>query len=67
MSVRKSKPIDPVLLAQLRRIAAQVGEERLVQELGLSPMTVARALGGLGVQIGTAAAVSLYVSRQSAA
>lgn len=67
MSVRKSKPIDPTLLAELRRIATRVGEAKLVQELGLSPMTVARALGGLGVQIGTAAAVSLYVSRKTAA
>lgn len=69
MSGRQSKGegVPPELLAKLRAAAAELGEQKLIERLGLNPMTVARAVGGFGVNRGTVAAVQLFLNERDKA
>ena len=65
--VNKGKPLPPDLLARLRNVAAEIGEQQLVADLGLNAITVARALSGFDVYPGTAAAVRLLLTERDRA
>lgn len=58
----KGKPLPPDLLAKLRGVAAELGEQRLVADLGLNTTTVARAVSGFEVYPGTVAAIRLLLA-----
>jgi hypothetical protein len=63
----KGRPLTPELLEALRAAAAELGEPRLIVELGLDGATVARAVSGFAVYPGTVAAVKLFLADRRAA
>ena len=59
-------PIPSDMAAALRGALSRAGEHAVLQAIGLSADTLARAAAGLRVHGGTRAAVELYLSRNGA-
>lgn len=55
-------PLAPEKIDALRLLVARIGEPRTVELMGVSRMTLPRALAGLPVQRGTAALIELRLA-----